>query len=1074
MVSTIISYGKSFKFYKNMYEFEGLYKEIYNSELFKHILDIKQISKEDILKAYILLGKDILPELKDYISVDTKYKKFIRDVFDNIYEFQNEIENIKHSSLKEDNFLKYYEEIDIKDIKCGSFNNNRFKILSKLIIEKDNKPILNLLELFNYIILNENVPCVICNDFFKIYSRFSQKGKIDKWYDEIENKDNLYIIIKINDKYINIIVSKNFEIEYEYDKDTEENDIIKIFRTIFNEEINITLKDRKSIGLYGHFDIVFDKKSFNRYVMSELIMNNTYVSYYLTNDESKKTDKEKYNVRYNNMKTKLTFQISSRDSKNIRITISSKLMTNIEEFQNIFSKITVIYMKEYDNVIKYYGEYINIEKEIVEEIKDDNLECEKLLKGSNCKKPVILKSGEEFAVNSNQILINIKNNCKFICNDDEYKYPGIKDNKLCCYKKDKTEKVNVPGSEYRIFTSIEEYNKYNEEDINEENEKEDVIVINEKSQSHYIKNSNSILSNDKTGELPKVINNFFNDNTNEEYKYKRIGMHKSANSFIQCIHKATNSDIEYKDLRSSDDFIKNVNLCKQECYNESFEQIVELLKNEEEYFDPKKFIRLLEDFFNVNIFIFQRNRENEEKLILPEHTKQYFKFKNNKANVFILEHYGTSREEKKMKYPQCELIVLWNIKDEEYIYKFEKDDEIVLKTMSVYNKLNNIKYIDNEGFDFEENTFNGYKILYQVFDTYGKTRIIILKVDDSSNYISLYFRDPIPPLNTESISLEESYEFDLDDKNQINKLKNISDIKIINDKIYGKILNYQVYFILRNNDVNLIKNYNKMKRITRYVINHLFWLYSIYINENDTDNLDDFIDKNIIIDRSFEYEEIPNNTLSYESNIIGEENKLIIKSEETLERLIYVLKLKIVREYKDLLSFKDKKSMDDYYIDITDFDEHPNNILLKGFDYVKWINDSKKINRNYMEYSIVKPERKSVYFLNLFNDSNVYAVVNKDTFEDAVKIGYFWNINQYIPQNISKIDININNLKINFYSYVNKKDIEKYIINNEGNDYNINIIGYKYKDETGEEKGKKKKEGDNIKKKFTVLLETLL
>jgi hypothetical protein len=48
-----------------------------------------------------------------------------------------------------------------------------------------------------------------------------------------------------------------------------------------------------------------------------------------------------------------------------------------------------------------------------------------------------------------------------------------------------------------------------EEDINEENEKEDVIVINEKSQSHYIKNSNSILSNDKTGELPKVINNFF-------------------------------------------------------------------------------------------------------------------------------------------------------------------------------------------------------------------------------------------------------------------------------------------------------------------------------------------------------------------------------------------------------------------------------------------------------------------------------------------------------------------------------------------------------------------------------------
>ena len=41
----------------------------------------------------------------------------------------------------------------------------------------------------------------------------------------------------------------------------DSNDIIEIK----NKDIFITLKDRKSIGLYGYFDIEFDEKPFNKF-----------------------------------------------------------------------------------------------------------------------------------------------------------------------------------------------------------------------------------------------------------------------------------------------------------------------------------------------------------------------------------------------------------------------------------------------------------------------------------------------------------------------------------------------------------------------------------------------------------------------------------------------------------------------------------------------------------------------------------------------------------------------------------------------------------------------------------------
>ena len=1050
-------------------------------DIYEKIKKIKKLSENDILKAYTIIyiyqqkketgtNFTMTHYSKDLNPIQIKMATKILNNIDNTNEINDKIEKNKSTVLEQDEKLKEESDINVDDIECSKFINNRFKILSKLEI-KDYE-ILSILELFNYIILNENAPYASCDNFFKIYDKFYEKEKIKEWvYDKLKisgkekteewndkkiqeridikkiNKNDLQIIIKSNNEYINIIINKNFEIEYEYDVIIIENDIIKTFKNIF-KNLKITLNDRKEVGSYGHFDITFNNKPFNKHVMSDLIMNNKFVSYYLTNDESRKTDKKKYNIHYNFMGEKISFQMSSQDNLKVRITVSSKINKNIDQFINMLSKIIVRYNEQYDNIIKLYEDYgisIKIIKEI-KVVKDDV--CIKLLKGANCKVPLSLINSEEeineFLTSGKQILINTNNNCKFICNlNDDYIYPGVKGNKPCCYKKNKKDKKN--STDYRIINSIDEYNNYKgeeEERDEEEREEEREEETTKKSQNYEIK-SNSILEDGVIGYLSSKTNNFFNNNIDDGYEFIRIGMSRGINSFIQCIHKATDSLVDYTDLRSSE-FIKNINICKQECYNENFQQIKTILENEE-YFNPRKFIRLLEDYYDVNIFIFQRDKSNEENLILPYHEKQYYKFKNNKKCIFILEHYGTLREEKKMKYPQCELIILWNKKETKYIKKFNIDDNIVRKTILIYNELNNIIYVDDNSFSFDNNImcFNRFEIKYQVFDIYGKTRIIVLKVNDLS--ISLYFIEPIPPLNVESITLEDLNEFDLNINDVDNLIKNlnIKDIKKNDDKMEFTISGFQIYFKIKSENVNITENYNKIKRIARYTVDYLFWLYSIYMNKtiNHKNNLDDFIENNINVDNEIDYDniKIPQNILAYDNSIIRD-NKLIIKSKEALERLLYVLKLKITREYEDLKNFKDKKTMNDYYVDMNDFDSYPNNILLKGFDFtMKWINDAMNVDKKLYIYDVVRPHTPK-YFIK-FRDS-IYYTISTRIFEKSVKYSCFWNSNGYVLPNNTDYDINIGNLKINFYSYVNKNDITKYIINETGDDNDINIIGF--------------------------------
>ena len=127
-----------------------------------------------------------------------------------------------------------------------------------------------------------------------------------------------------------------------------------------------------------------------------------------------------------------------------------------------------------------------------------------------------------------------------------------------------------------------------------------------------------------------------------------------------------------------------------------------------------------------------------------------------------------------------------------------------------------------------------------------------------------------------------------------------------------------------------------MKKISKCIVNHLFWMFSkYYLHNNNNYDINDFFINNTIIDEEFDYK-LPINKLSFNNTgIINYQNKLILKSEETKKRLKFVLKHQFTRNKENLINFYKNKYMTDYYSEIHDFNKYNSQIILKGKKVIK-------------------------------------------------------------------------------------------------------------------------------------------
>jgi hypothetical protein len=1122
--------------------FESLYVEI------KDKLEQQNLSLEkDIIPVFLFLN-ETLSETDDYsmvgallLAMQEEFDNLginvdVNDIYKNrdnfIDELQNSKKRLKEKVEKQNELFEQFEQID-EGVSFTSFDLEKANIELELDFEN-----IGIMEIFNQIELNKNIPFATINNFYKIYKEFIPSTE---WSLSLENTIILKVLTKNNpstnlDDYSNVFIF----IDKKDDKDKilvglslnisgqniSKEEYINRILSIFSSKVNII--NEKETKVNGVFYLPL--QNMNKFIFADLAMNNPLFSSMMVIDEHTKASKSKdsiyihfYNEEIGELTASITEKIATRNEADLRkkdkkIFIENKNYIRIKitraenqesiiMFQNIISKLFVIYNNSEDELIKYYKNFISTfsktygqlkkikeKSDISRKLKLKDIVPELFISGypKKCvKQPTIIDDYEvENAIKDGyQVMIFPKPDNNFnlepknyICEHETHIYPGIRDNPLsnkeqipflpCCYEKDQSEKK---GSVYRQYF------------FDEELETKKIIQ-----QDAYI--TNKILPDNGSGIIPKNLINLFNAIENSpKISYERRGVNRTKNSLLECVIKAT-QHVDLKRIENIDTFLNEFKenylstpeiaaLCKQELYDRNINEIIEMINNPEEYFDPQYFLPLLEYYFNCNIFVFYR-KYNDAVLKLPRYQQTYYKVKNQNKSIIIIEHLGAPSDH--ATYPQCELISRIDSSQKYIEYAFEHDSYISENITHIFNQLKQTykltQKIPDIIFPISNLTINE-----QTFDSYGKTRILNVT---HKKYNFTIFCNPIAPLpiieNTSPYIHKINYSILL----KILPLINFTPIgQIVENnftkEITGIIGNVSVSIPIENTNtipnipildrslsyslekISKLDTYNYYKKLSRYITEYIYWLYSKYldeINSDDTEsltNIANFRKKYIKIIPEFKYSQI-NKNFSMKSSLIND-NKLILTSEEILKRIIYVLREFSVRHSRELLNYKNKKSMEGYYIDITDFNNYYNQVILQGNNSIqKWIDEQS--NKYIISHKVIPEKRQPYFFQNKLVKDEIFLAQNTDTIEKALYISQQWYENDLNPNN--NLPENISNIKLQFmlYSYINENSINKYLVRGKNPDYSVRVIGYKISI-TNEE------DVLEVKNMFTVLLE---
>lgn len=871
------------------------------------------------------------------------------------------------------------------------------------------------------------------------------------------------------------------------------NTLDPVSKTILDSLDDRNISETKVSGVY-----YIPNQSLNKYVFADLAMNNSLFSSLLVIDEFDKASKKKTSI-YNYFYTLETGYISANltpkitekgslflkgkdrklfpdDSEYIRVKIGkAKDINAVNQFQNIFGKLLTIYNNEYKNIVKLYRKYIQTfateEDEDIQKVKEAKKDYRKLkLKDiapeifavnypRKCAHAPTIISDEQAEIEKEagrDVMVFPREDSgltqrNYICEHEKHKYPGLLENKLenkdvipylpCCYGQNQATNA---GSKYRKYF-------YGEE------EKEKSTVM------QGMIRTDKIVVQDGFGTLPESISKMFDIfEENEDCIFIRKGVFRNKNNFINCVMEALHEETKILDITDEKDRNVVINklrkslattkfaaACKQEMYDYSIDEIINIIKSPDQYFDPKYFVTLLEKRFKCNIFVFSKIG-SDGALVLPRHIKGFYKRKNMGRCIFIYEHMGS--ESDNAKYPQCELIVKWNTKARnDLYYSFPYDSTNSKGVIAIFEKMRTF-YIKNTL--VKETIFpiinKEIKLVSQKVDTYGKCRLINAEY---KGLIYTIFTSPIQPYAIPLINEYNEEENKIHTSSLVDTMKFAKEIKMniqtqttdgvavkeisgtsgnvyitipvkdspIIEELpvtsrylskYDTVLKRQVSdtqeeVISHGSDINtlsIMRKFNKFKKLSRCLIEYMLWLFSIYINENNITRLSEMNDDIILQFVRKKMQIIPNfsygtlyKTFDLNSPALIKDGKLVITSKEALRRLLFVLRLNIRRYFGKILTYHNNKMIDNFYVDITDFDHIPFQILMEGKQSVsKWIVEQKnQINELYKE---IQFDKIFPYFLQIdFIGNEIFLAQNTDSLDRALDILRKWYIDGYNP-----------------------------------------------------------------------------
>jgi hypothetical protein len=859
----------------------------------------------------------------------------------------------------------------------------------------------------------------------------------------------------------------------------------KILKSIPNIDIKTEKEEEISIIQTS----IVSNKSFYHYVLSDIIMNNPIFSEYLTVDESIKSSKLKSGL-YTTFFIKDSVgksNISVIDDttkfpvvKSIRLRIkNAQNIELIEKFILMFRKLMTIYEKEEDEIIEFYKKYIKDFPEIKEE-----KEKKKKLTLYDQVSDLFLKTDGGYAKKCQNppIIIDEKESVKYKkdyvmkyptkgegvphyykCDNSKYKYVGLRQNTMknkdvykyipCCYLTSQIYKKS-----YR--------NYFYEEKIEEKTAQQNILKTNKFAQY---------------GEfalVPKNIKDlldFLNIYDSTRYKYVRMGVNETFMSLLECVLDSSdyeinyeNSTIKYRDLKKELKLpylnkeyekllnYKNIAVASQENPGLNETEIRNKLENQKNYMNPRHWTKLLETVYNCKIIVFYRNKKDTNSSIsIPNHELVYLQEKPvHKKLLLLYEHYGS---EVSYEYPRCEIIMTSdnekNIKLKQgLIYNYTEDN--FDKIYDFYkNQLQQYYY------NFSENklkkivNFELYQLYYlspshQIIDNYGKARGIVV------NEI-IFFTDPFPPLNIPSY--KDLYYKDFDKKQVVELAKKYNFIINNNTKNndsemklyfpYNK-MNFIVKIINKENDKekcisypcfnNFIKELNSYQRMAFILSEYFLYYYSLFIyesklNPQNIETIKKFISKKTIIQ---ETNYIMPNTPKLSIDILSKNNfiyfndKFIIDHQETLKRLVYTLRTRIINNLNSVINYRSIPEIYNFYNDVNYYKSSNTNIVVNNLEFLNKID-----NRVYTE---LVPLKREFFFSNKkLNNDNPILLKECDNKIEAFVESTKWIKNKSFDDNVMPY------YNTDLFLYKSKNNIKVYKKRSKENEESAKVLKYK-------------------------------
>ena len=206
--------------------------------------------------------------------------------------------------------------------------------------------------------------------------------------------------------------------------------------------------------------------------------------------------------------------------------------------------------------------------------------------------------------------------------------------------------------------------------------------------------------------------------------------------------------------------IVNPGLLRQELFDHTEQEIMDLLTDNDIFFDPALFYRALEEVFNVNVCVFSypsREAANEEKstVDIPRHRGFHVAYVNeDRRTVFIIKNSGAEADN--ADHAQCELII-HNDSHDRYTKVFtggltELSSILKRKTNSTYTwsytNINSnpqiVTRLDMYNIILTDSMFSSAS--FQYIDIYGKLRALVV----GNNEITVVL-PPSAPVNLPTI-----------------------------------------------------------------------------------------------------------------------------------------------------------------------------------------------------------------------------------------------------------------------------------------------------------------------------------